>query len=231
MPRCFMAKKLKSNLYEQWKQEQQQERSTSEAGSRSPSPTNSSSDNDHLERSKELASTASLEAARKGHDFTHNGGKWCFVSRIRFYGHRLRSKIGRTLDYCRNFFLHDSISACSTFWHVCWLSSMFKELDCKNVSAWRLQSLFFGVDKWPFFKVHEWHDERGMLATYQAFLVDTTKQCCSFQSLAFKGLRLCNGIFSNSKRNSPRKMPVQSHAWIGHDVVASLRLHFKTTKS
>ena len=99
-----MAKKLKSNLYEQWKQEQQQERSTSEAGSRSPSPTNSSSDNDHLERSKELASTASLEAAQKGHDFTHNGGKWCFVSQIRFYGHRLRSKIGRTLDYCRNFF-------------------------------------------------------------------------------------------------------------------------------
>ena len=87
MPRCFMAKKLKSNLYEQWKQEQQQERSTSEAGSRSPSPTNSSSDNDHLERSKELASTASLEAAvaaQKGHDFTHNGGKWCFDSQLSF---------------------------------------------------------------------------------------------------------------------------------------------------
>ena len=113
-----MAKKLKSNLYEQWKQEQQQERSTSEAGSRSPSPTNSSSDNDHLERSKELASTASLEAAQKGHDFTHNGGKWCFVSQILFTDLDFdpRWKNFRLLP---ELFLHDSISACSIFWHVC----------------------------------------------------------------------------------------------------------------
>ena len=81
MPRCFMAKKLKYP-YQQWKQEQEQ-RSTSdvEVTSRSPSP----SVEDHLERSKELASTASAEiaaaaAVRTGHDLSHNGGKWCFPS-------------------------------------------------------------------------------------------------------------------------------------------------------
>ena len=84
MPRCFMAKKLKYP-YEQWKQEQDQlQRSTSEvSGSRSPSPMEED-DDEHLERSKELASTVAASsteaAAHTGHDLSHNGGKWCFFA-------------------------------------------------------------------------------------------------------------------------------------------------------
>ena len=86
MPRCFMAKKLKSNLYQQWKQEQENnnQRSASPPGSRSPSPITmmdvSTHEDDHLERSKELASTvaSSSGVAHTGHDLSHNSGKWCY---------------------------------------------------------------------------------------------------------------------------------------------------------
>ena len=85
MPRCFMAKKLKSNLYQQWKQEQENQRSAS--GSRSPSPITmmNITHEDHLERSKELASTvASSGVAHTGHDLSHNGGKWCYFVHLAF---------------------------------------------------------------------------------------------------------------------------------------------------
>ena len=85
MPRCFMAKKLKSNLYQQWKQEQENQRSAS--GSRSPSPITmmNITHEDHLERSKELASTvASSGVAHTGHDLSHNGGKWCYFVHLVF---------------------------------------------------------------------------------------------------------------------------------------------------
>ena len=91
MPRCFMAKKLKSNLYQQWKQEQENnnQRSASPPGSRSPSPITmmdvSTHEDDHLERSKELASTvASSGVAHTGHDLSHNGGKWCYFVHLVF---------------------------------------------------------------------------------------------------------------------------------------------------
>ena len=87
MPRCFMAKKLKSNLYQQWKQEQENQRSAS-GSPRSPSPITmmDTHDEDHLERSKELASTVAISSgvAHTGHDLSHNSGKWCYFLHLVF---------------------------------------------------------------------------------------------------------------------------------------------------
>ena len=145
MPRCFMAKKLKSNLYQQWKQEQENQRSAS--GSRSPSPITmmNITHEDHLERSKELASTvASSGVAHTGHDLSHNGGKWCYFVHLVFNSQNgCKPRVIRIQQYtkknCMGFCVFNVHEACPLLY----------SLVLHRLFWWR-----WGEYKWPF-KVHE----------------------------------------------------------------------------
>ena len=70
MPRCFMAKKLKSGLYEQWKQEQEQKdtsRSSSPCGQDDPLEMS------HLERSNQLSAASAAGSESGQHEqITHS---------------------------------------------------------------------------------------------------------------------------------------------------------------